>query len=145
IGERLDHHVGTGHFVRHHATPTATVKVLGQNPGSKPVSAPAIKKGPESPNIAHRRSGDWLSEPGPDGALRYQYGNFIAHRAHTGSFPYRLICIAVAMVKEKSRASASPAHVALLVTQCPGSPTAPPDPSVPSVHWRAGRPHPTRP
>jgi hypothetical protein len=90
VRERLDHHLGAGHFSTHVPTPdTQTV--------------PAKKKGHKGP-VAHRQFVDGLAIPG--GAPSYDYqlsSNKIAHRAVLGIISLRqFIWVAAAGVKELS-------------------------------------------
>jgi len=91
VRERLDHHLGAGHFSAHVPTPdTQTV--------------PAKKKGHKGP-VAHRQFVDGLAIPG--GAPSYDYqlsSNKIAHSAVLGIISLRqFIWVAAAGVKELSR------------------------------------------
>jgi hypothetical protein len=88
VRERLDHHLGAGHFSAHVPTPdTQTV--------------PAKKKGRKGP-VAHRLFVDGLAIPG--GAASYDYellSNKIAHSALLGIISLRrFIWVAAAGVKE---------------------------------------------
>src|SRR4051794_12886446 len=90
VRERLDHHLGAGHFSAHVPTPdTQTV--------------PAKKKGHKGP-VAHRHFVEWPSRPRRCALLDYQLlSNKIAHRAALGIISLRqCIWVAAACVKEPS-------------------------------------------